>query len=95
MTSRKQNIPSNDGALDIDAILERQIKSEKSRQEYQQRPEVQAKRKDYQQTQYEHRKLAKAAIKGDTKALTEEFGLSQEEAERAVARAKELTAVAS
>jgi len=93
-SQRRQNVPSN-GQLpeDIDSLLERQIKNEMSRKEYQQRPEVQAKRKEYQNKQADQRKIARAAMKGDTATLVE-LGLTQEQAEAAVVKASEVMAAA-
>ena len=92
---REQNVPSN-GNLpgDIDALLERQIKSEQTRLEYQKRPDVVEKRKDYQNKQQAQKKIARAAMKGEVETLVT-LGLTQEQAEGAVAKAKELMAVAA
>ena len=94
-TRRGQNVPSN-GQLpeDIDALLERQIKSEQSRQEYQKRPEVLEKRQAYQKSQQQQRLIARAAMKGDESKLVE-LGLTEEQATAAVAKAQELMAPAS
>ncbi len=90
---RTQNVPAN-GQLpdDIDALLERQIKSEKSRREYQNRPEVMEKRKEYQKGQQAQKKIARAAMKGNTAELVE-LGFTDDQAEAAVAKAKVLMAV--
>jgi len=90
-TRREQNIPEVNLPEDIDAILERQIKSEKSRQEYQKRPEVQEKRKKYQAQQQFNQKMARAAMKGNVSALLE-LGLTQEQADAAVATAAKVLA---
>ncbi len=90
-TQRRGQANEGDGGLptDIDSLLEKQIKQEKTRKEYQQRPDVMAKRKDYQSKQNDQRKIARFAMKGDTAGL-EALGYTSEQAGVMINRAKEL-----
>ena len=91
MTTRREQGNSGEAGLptDIDAILSSQIKAEKTRKEYQQRPDVLEKRKAYQAKQTEQRKVARAAMKGDSAFLMEN-GYDQATAEGMIRRAQEL-----
>lgn len=90
-TQRRPQSNDGDSGLpsDIDALLEKQIKAEKTRKEYQQRPEVQEKRKEYQTKQNDAKKIARAAMKGDTAFLVT-AGFSSDQADAMVERAKQL-----
>lgn len=89
---RQQNTAGSDGlGFNLDEMIEKQLKQDASRKEYQQRPEVMEKRKAYQDTQTHNRKIARAAMKGEVKALTD-LGLTQEQADQAVATAQRVAA---
>jgi len=85
-TREQKNVPS---ALpkDIEKLLERQLKQEKSRAEYNKRPDVKAKRKVYQQKQQSMRAVARAALKGNKEKLLE-LGYSVADAEKLIQIAK-------
>jgi len=90
MTTRRSQETGDSGLpADIDALLEKQIKAEQTRKAYQQRPDVQEKRKDYQSKQNEQRKIARAAMKGDMVALAA-MGYDEATAQGLVDRAKQL-----
>jgi Holliday junction resolvasome RuvABC DNA-binding subunit len=82
-TRRSQQVPSVTSDDDLEAILAKQIKQEQARQEYQNRPEVKAKRREYQNEQTRQRKITRAAMKGDMSTLVE-MGLTEEQAQRAI-----------
>ena len=88
---RNQNTPAATLPSDLDALLEKQIKAEKTRKEYQDRPETKEKRKAYQQSQYVFRQIARAAIKGDRVKLVE-LGVPEEQVEAAIEKAASLVA---
>lgn len=92
-TRRAQDTGENEGSsglpADIDALLEKQIKAEQTRKAYQQRPDVQEKRKEYQSKQNDQRKIARAAMKGDTAALSA-MGYDEATATGLIERAKQL-----
>ena len=92
-TQRRGQANEGDGGLptDIDSLLEKQIKQEKTRKEYQQRPDVMEKRKEYQSKQNDQRKIARFAMKGDSAGL-ESLGYTSEQAATMINRAKELSA---
>lgn len=82
--------PESDGlGFDLDQVLDQQIKAEATRRAYQNKPEVKEKRKQYQQSQQTKRAIARAAMQGNVAKLLE-LGLTQEQAEHAVERAKQL-----
>lgn len=85
---RQQSTGGGDNGLgfDLDDMIEKQLKQDASRKEYQQRPEVMEKRKAYQETQTRNRKIARAAMKGEKSVLTT-LGLSEEQADQAIATA--------
>lgn len=89
---RSQNTTTggeNNGlGFDLDSVLDQQIKAEATRRAYQNKPEVKEKRKEYQRMQQHKKAIARAAMKGDVSKLLE-LGLSQEQAEHAVAKAAE------
>lgn len=89
MSTRKQNAATSELPENIEAVLERQIKQEKNRAEYNQRPEVKARRAEYQKKQQRLRGIARAAIKGDVEKLTGEYEFSAEAAAALVAKAGE------
>ena len=93
MTTRRSQDTGEEGSgglpADIDALLEKQIKAEQTRKAYQQRPDVQEKRKEYQSKQNEQRKIARAAMKGDTAALSA-MGYDDATAAGLIERAKQL-----
>jgi len=90
---RRQQTAGSDNGLgfDLDGMIEKQLKQDASRKEYQQRPEVMAKRKEYQDVQTRNRKIARAAMKGETSVLTG-LGLTGEQAEQAIATATRVAA---
>jgi len=85
---RRQQTSSSDNGLgfDLDGMIEKQLKQDASRKEYQQRPEVMEKRKAYQDTQTQQRKIARAAMKGEKSVLIG-LGLTDEQADQAIATA--------
>ena len=101
---RSQKAVTSELPEDIDAVLERQIKQTKSREEYNQRPEVKERRKDYQAKQQRSRAMANAALKGNKALLTAEtvtdengkqsggFGYSEAVADELITRAKRVSA---
>lgn len=88
---RAQNVQATDLPEDIQKILERQIKQEKSRKAYQDKPENAVKRAAYHEKQNAQRKMARAAMNGDVPGLVN-LGFSQAQAEAMVAKAKQLAA---
>lgn len=91
MTTRREQGNSGDTGLpaDIDALLSSQIKAEQTRKEYQQRPDVVEKRKEYQKQQTDKRKVARAAMKGDSSILLG-MGYDQATVDTMIQRAKDL-----
>lgn len=71
---------------DVEKALERQIKSEKKRNEYNKRPDVLAKRKEYQTKQQKFRAIARAALKGDVAKLVG-FGYTEVDAKAFIQKA--------
>ncbi len=90
---RQQATSGSDNGLgfDLDDMIEKQLKQDASRKEYQQRPEVMAKRKDYQDTQTRNRKIARAAMNGHKSVLLG-LSLTEEQADQAIATASRVTA---
>ena len=97
---RNQNAAASELPEDIDAVLERQIKQTKSREEYNQRTEVKERRKEYQAKQQRLRAMSNAALKGNKALLMAEtvvvdgketggFGFSEEAADVLIAKANE------
>lgn len=89
---RNQNAATVELPDDIEQVLERQLKQEKSRKEYNERPEVKAKRAEYQKKQQRMRAISRAADKGDVNKLIEEFGFTEAQARDLVAKAKAISA---
>ncbi len=91
-TPRRQQTSAGDDGLgfDLNDMIEKQLKQDASRKEYQQRPEVMAKRKDYQETQTRNRKISRAAMKGEASVLTG-LGLTEDQATQAIATAARVT----
>jgi len=90
---RRQQAAGSDNGLgfDLDDMIEKQLKQDASRKEYQQRPEVMEKRKAYQETQTRNRKIARAAMNGQKPVLIT-LGLSDEQADQAIATATRVAA---
>lgn len=73
-------------------MLEKTLRQEKARQDYNKRPDVQEKRKEYQRRQQAQRAVARAALKGDTEKLVSEHGYSEVDAQQLVDTAAKLQA---
>lgn len=92
MTTRRTQANDAMGGLptDIDSMLEKQIKAEQTRKEYQNRPDVIEKRKVYQQKQQTEKAVARAAMSGNTAKLVE-LGYTDDQAAAMISRASELS----
>ncbi len=92
-TPRRQQAAGSDNGLgfDLDDMIEKQLKQDASRKEYQQRPEVMEKRKAYQDTQTRNRKIARAAMNGQKSVLVG-LSLTEEQADQAIATATRVAA---
>jgi hypothetical protein len=91
-TRRSQSVDFGDMSQeDLEALLDRQIKQDQQRRNYQNTPEAIAKRKERQAQQNRERRMVTAARNGHTDVLVEEYGLDQAQAEAFVAKAQEMS----